>query len=129
MSETQNDTQSNRNNFDQVPTCPLSKKQQRRCMEAETCQKCTKWFETFGGQQQTSRHRIAKRRPPTPPGFWDLEFDDTIEIPILPPDYHNETRKKKNKYDIPPKKPTPVTPSATREKGWMKAEKPVADNF
>jgi len=106
--------------FDQVPATPLSKKQKRYCMEAETCQRCKSWYETFGGQQKTSRHRISRRRPPTPPKFWDLEFPND-EIPIQKSSLSRDG--KPNKYDLQviSKPPSRIMHS---KQGWIKAVKP-----
>ncbi|KAG8173012.1 hypothetical protein JTE90_000374 [Oedothorax gibbosus] len=112
--------------FDRVPACTLTRRQYRKhCMQAEVCRECKSWFDTFGGQQKTSRHRISVPRPPTPPGFWELEMPDD-DMPIgectLPQDG------KRNKYDIPiaPKMPSQIIQS---KQGWKRAVKPGKDSF
>lgn len=47
---------------------------QRMSLDAETCVCCEKYYEATGQERlkAISRHRSPFKRPPSPPGFWDI---------------------------------------------------------
>lgn len=47
----------------------------RENMHGESCECCREYFsEDVEGRNRTSRHRREFPRPPTPPGFWKMDF-------------------------------------------------------
>ncbi|KAG8175925.1 hypothetical protein JTE90_015028 [Oedothorax gibbosus] len=114
--------------FNRVPACALTKRQyRRRCMQGDVCRECQPWFDAFGGVRESSRHRVSARRPPTPPGFWSMDFaDDDAAIPIekcLLPQKHT------NKYDQPVVPKPASRPPLPDKQGWTRAVKPQPDDF
>ena len=47
---------------------------QRNALDAESCACCERYYEATGQQRlkTISRHRSPFKRPPSPPGFWDI---------------------------------------------------------
>jgi hypothetical protein len=55
-------------------------KKYRKNLNGYCCEQCKKFYSMLEGEKispgEFSRHRHAESPPKTPPGFWNLTFDD-----------------------------------------------------